>query len=207
MKPDYKDWAELRLPFTIFMVIFLLSVSTIIGSWIFKGNMLRAYQQQKQKFAAISRQYLAIDDKEAMINEYYPEFLALYENGVLGQEHRLNWIETLRVSNERIKLPGLTYSIAAQQKYSPDFNIDLGDFVLYSSTMDLHVNMLHEGDLLRLIDALNKDARGIFTINKCDITQLNDPIIKQRDAVNVKADCELQWLSIGRADGSEIKPS
>ncbi|RKZ44289.1 MAG: hypothetical protein DRQ58_11600, partial [Gammaproteobacteria bacterium] len=155
----------------------------------------------------ISQKYLAVDEDEEIIRQYYPEFIALYKKGFVGREHRLNWIETLRASSERVKLPGLAYSIYPQEEYSPGFSINMGRFALYSSVMRLSVDMLHEGDLLRLIKDMNEHVEGIFTITECNFKRSNRELIERRDATNITVDCELQWLNIRLADGAEIKLS
>ncbi len=169
--------------------------------------MLNEHKKNKSRFTTVSKQYLSVDKNEDIIRQYYPEFIRLYKEGIIGGEHRLNWIETLRSSSERIKLLGLTYSISPQEKHSPQFNINLGRFMLYGSTMKLGIDMLHEEDLLSLIKDINKHAEGMFTVTECIFTRKNKILVKSYDAKNIRADCELQWLNIKMGDGSEIKIS
>jgi hypothetical protein len=207
MRREDFDWPVVRFSFIIFMVLLLISTALVTGSWIFKKDMLKEYTMNKSRFNSISQKYLTVDEDEEIIRQYYPEFIALYKQGFVGREHRLNWIETLRASSERVKLPGLTYSIYPQQEYSPGFSINLGRFALYSSVMRLSVNMLHEGDLIRLVKDLNEHVEGIFKITECNFKRAHRELIERRDATNITADCELQWLNIRLADGTEIKLS
>ena len=207
MKRDELDWSVIKVSTLIFIVVLLVSLGLIAGSWMFKEDMLGEYKKNKRRFTSVSQKYLAVDEDERIIRQYYPEFIELYKKGVVGREHRLNWIETLRASSERIKLPGLRYGISPQEKYSPGFTVNLGKFALYGSTMKLNMNMLHEGDLADLIADLNKHAEGIFTISECKFFRSNKTLVEHGDGVNVKAECELQWLNIRMADGTEIKVS
>ena len=207
MRRDELDWSVIKFPAMIFIVVLLVSVALIYGSWIFKDDMFTEYKKNKAMFSSISQKYLSIDEDEKIIRQYYPEFIALYKKGIIGREHRLNWIETLRVSSERVKLSGLTYDISPQEEYSPEFNANLGKFALYSSTMKLNISMLHEGDLPSLIKDMNEQAEGIFTITKCRFIRPNKKLKESRDAKNITADCELQWINIRMADGTEIKLS
>ena len=207
MKRDDLDWSVIKVHTFTFIIILLVSLGMVIGSWSFKEDMLSEYKRNKLRFTSVSQKYLAVDEDEKIIRKYYPEFIDLYKNGVVGREHRLNWIETLRESSERIKLPGLRYTISSQQKYSPGFNVSLGKFLLYSSTMKLNISMLHEGDLSHLIKDMNEHAEGMFTITECEFTRSNKTLIEHRDATNINAECELQWLNIRKSDGTEIKLS
>jgi len=201
------DWPVIKIPIITFIVVLLVSLGIILGSWIFKEDMLSKYKRNKNRFTSISQKYLAVDEDERIIRKYYPEFIALYKKGIIGREHRLNWIETLRASNERIKLPGLRYSISPQEKYSPGFNVNLGKFALFSSSMSLTIDMLHEGDLVRLIRDMSEHAEGMFTITECRFMRTGNTISEKPDATNVSAECDLQWLNIRKADGTAIKLS
>jgi hypothetical protein len=207
MTRDELDWSVIKFSTIIFTAILLVSIALIVGSWTFKEDMFREYNKNKALFNSISQRYLAVDEDEKVIRQHYPEFIALYKKGLVGREHRLNWIETLRASSERIKLPGLTYGISPQETYTPGFNINLGRFALYSSAMKLNIGMLHEGDLSRLIIDLNEHADGMFTITECRFTRSSATLIERHDAKNVTANCKLEWLNIRMADGSEIKLS
>lgn len=207
MKRNDLDWSVIRVPTVTFIIILLVSLGMIIGSWSFKEDMLSEYKKNKIRFISVSQKYLATDEDERIIRKYYPDFIDLYKKGIVGREHRLNWIETLREASDRIKLPGLSYGISPQEKYSPEFNINLGKFALYSSTMKLNISMLHEGDLSRLIKDMNQHAEGIFTIKECRFRRSSKAIIEHRDATNINAECELQWLNIRMSDGTEIKLS
>lgn len=207
MTRDNLDWPVIRLSTITFIIILLISIALIAGSWTFKEDMLSEYRKNKVRFTSVSQKYLAVDEDEKIIRQYYPEFIALYKKGFIGREHRLNWIETLRASSDRLKLPGLTYSISPQEEHVPDFNTNLGKFALYRSSMKLNIKMLHEGDLPRLIKDLNKHAEGMFTVTECTFNRPSTTLIESRDAGNIIADCELQWLNIRMADGTEIKLS
>jgi hypothetical protein len=207
MRREDFDWPVVRFSFIIFMALLLVSSVLVTGSWMFKKDMLKEYTMNKSRFNSISQKYLTVDEDEEIIRQYYPEFIALYKQGFVGREHRLNWIETLRASSERVKLPGLAYKIYPQEEYSPGFSINMGRFALYSSTMRLSIDMLHEGDFLRLIKDMNEHVEGIFTITECNFKRANRELIERRDATNITADCELQWLNIRLADGTEIKLS
>ena len=60
---------------------------------------------------------------------------------------------------------------------------------------------------LRLIKDLDEHAEGIFTVTECTFNRSGTTLIESRDATNIRADCELQWLNIRMGDGTEIKLS
>ena len=207
MRREDFDWTILRGAISIFLISLLSGGFLIGGSWYFKNKMLLQYDKDKAQFQVISNKYLAVDEEEKLIREYYPEFVKLYKKGMLGLEQRLNWIETLRASGERIKLPALRYDIDSQSQYTPDFAINPGKYQIYSSNMKLTVDLLHEGDLLRLLDGLDEMALGTYNVSTCKLTRRSNTIQQITTSGNIAAECELRWFNIKKSDGREINLS
>jgi hypothetical protein len=208
MKAENKlDWSVLQGSVITFVVSIAISAALIGSTWYYKDKMHREYQMQKSRFQSISNQYLAVDQEEKLIRDYYPKFVELYNKGIIGQERRLTWIETLNNAEDRIKLPSITYDIASQNKYVPDYSLNIGNFQIYSSPMKLNMNLLHEGDLKKLLDALSTNAPGIYNVSNCKLRPSGQIILDDAKKGNVTAECELKWFNIKKSDGSEIKLS
>ena len=203
MKAEF-DWSVLKGPIIVFVICLLISGSLISGTWYFKEKMLKKYNADKRRFQTISNQYLAVDQEEQLIRQFYPKFIKLYEDGVIGQEQRLNWIETLRASGEYIKLPGLKYFITSQKQFTPDFAVNTGSFSIYSSPMKLNLSLLHEGDLQELLNALDKHARGLYNLSRCELAGKATVNLDNAGTGNITAECDLTWFNIKKSDGSEI---
>lgn len=206
MKANF-DWSILKGSIFVFIICLIFSSSLISGTWYFKENMLKKYNANNRKFQSISKQYLAVDQEEQLIRQYYPKFVQLYNKGIVGQEHRLNWIETLRASGNFIKLPSLKYNISSQNSFSPDYPVNTGSFKIFSSSMILNLDLLHEGDLRKLIMALDQRAQGAYNLSQCTLRQKNQIDLSNVTRGNISAECELRWFSIKKSDGSVINIS
>lgn len=198
------DWLVLKGPVSAFIICLILSAALIGGTWYFEEDMLKKYNSDNDRFQAVSKQYLAVDQEEKLIRKFYPKFVELYDKGIIGQEHRLNWIETLRASGEYIKLPGLRYNISSQVAYTPDYPVNTGSFRIYSSTMKLNLDLLHEGDFRQLLTALNQHAQGTYNLSKCIFHKTNPVDLTNITRGNISAECDLNWFSIKKSDGSVI---
>lgn len=198
------DWKILRGAISIFMVSIVISTSIIAGSVYFKSEMLFKFNKDNKQFKAISSRYLAVDEEKQLIKEFYPEFLELYKKGFLGREHRLNWIEVLRISGDRIKLPSLSYDIASQNQYVPDYSINTGGFQIFKSTMVLTMDLLHEGDLFRLLEDLDNKALGAYNVSECEFVRVSKELHDNAEQGNILTKCILNWFNIQKSDGSEI---
>ena len=193
----------------VFLVSLLASGSLITGAWYYDKQSQAKYNTEKRKFQNISNQYLAVDQEEQLVRQYYPDFVGLYNKGVLGQERRLNWIETLREAGTEIKLPSLKYQISTQVKYQPDYPHNAGSFMLYASTMKLNLDLLHEGDLRKLFERLDKEAEGIYNISKCTFRRAGSGQVNVENIskANIVSECDLRWFNIKKSDGSDINIS
>lgn len=206
MKAEKIDWPLLQGAIVAFVSGLVISGALIGGSWYYEDKMQVKYNKDKQLFQSVSSQYLQVDQEEGLINQYYPEFINLYNEGLLGQERRLNWIEVLRASSERIRLPALRYEIASQNQFTPDYPLNKGAFQIYNSTMKLNIDLLHEGDLPRLFEDLNAQAQGRYNVSKCSFRRLGDLKLNDSAQGNISVECELQWFNIKKSDGREINP-
>ncbi|MCZ6773047.1 MAG: hypothetical protein O7G83_13870 [Proteobacteria bacterium] len=196
MANNKPDWSILRGSLILFVVCVLASTAMLAGSFQFRQKMEREYQSNHSRFRNASQQYLAVDEEERIIEEFYPEFVRLYRAGLLGGERRLSWLETLREAGDAIKIPELTYKIEAQRPTKTDFDVRLGSYELYSSPMNLSIGLLHEGDLFQLLNALDRDALGQYSVRSCNFKMTEGEIKLDPHVANIKADCLLDWLTI-----------
>lgn len=203
MKLDDIDWRILRGSIITLVVSITVSAFMLYGSFYFQKSMYLEFSRNDARFRSISSRYLAVDGEEKLIRKYYPRFIELYRKGVIGKEQRLNWIEVLRQTGMDIHVPSLSYQIKSQDAYTPSYSISPGHFKLYSSEMTLNMRLLHEGDLFSILDRLNKNAKGIYSLNSCHMSP-NGTIVEKAGSPNINADCDLQWFTIKLANGKDI---
>lgn len=200
------DWSVLRGALIGFVL------SAVVGGALAGGG--HAFMQRKQldfnrnnaQFQGVSGKYLAVDEEEKQIRKFFPRFLEMYRQGIIGHEERLNWIEVLRDSGERLRIPSLNYEIRSQGVFAPSFPLDMGRYQLYSSEMTLNLQALHEGDLLRLLQLLDTRAAGLYSMHACRMNKINQVIdTGSADKANIAIRCEINWFTIKLSDGTEIK--
>jgi hypothetical protein len=199
------DWSILKGPLIIFSICLVVVISLIGTSYYFNINLNKEYKRNKNIFQSISRRYLDVDQEEKLLRDYYPKFVKLYNKGIIGREKRLNWIESLRQAGEKAQLPSLNYSISSQEEHIPEYSINYSGYTLYRSSMQLNLGLLHEGDLFKLLNYINRIADGTYTISECTFSMNGKDVQFEKTHVNVSASCLLYWISIDLAGGQEIK--
>ena len=149
-------------------------------------NLLNQARQQLQSSGM---------EKETII-QYLPMYNDLLAKGFIGEERRIEWIETLRQIHAQHKLFSIDYSIGLQERYKPSFLPNLGSFVLHRSVMSVKLDMLHEGDILALIDGLHEQTTP-FIVRDCEISRpVGAKVDAKNVAANMQANCEIDWLTL-----------
>ena len=206
MKREDIDWSVLRGALIGFVLSALVGGALAGGGHALMQRKQLEFTRNNAQFQGVSGKYLAVDEEEKQIKKYFPRFLELHRGGVIGKEERLNWIEVLRDAGERLRIPSLNYEIRSQATFAPSFPLTLGRYQLYSSEMTLSVQMLHEGDLLHLLQLLDTRAAGLYSMYACRMSKVNQVIdVGSADKGNVAVQCEINWFTIKLSDGTEIK--
>ena len=194
------DWRALRG--SIVLLAFALAMATAAaGSAIrFHDEALRGYEREKGRLETIRSRYRTIDEQKRLIETWLPAFRALQAAGVIGEEGRLAWVETLRAVAARVRLPSLRYRIEPRTAYEAGPDLDTGAYRPFSTVARLEAGLLHEGDLERLIQELaNRDA-GLYRVERCDVRRAGPSFVMRPDAINLAVECDLRWITLARTE-------
>lgn len=206
------DWRKLSGALAGLGLALLAAALAPAASYYFYREARAEFSQNKAQFEAERARHLALGEQAALLTAHYPAFTALSRQGLVGPEQRLNWIETLGRAGPELGLPRLEYEIGARQAleadYGPDHELDHGSgraaYRVYKSELRLSLGLLHEADLLRLFDYLDRHARGHYTVRTCRLQQPAGAIRIAPEAANLTADCRLEWRTLNLPDGGDM---
>ncbi len=196
MKLAEVDWGILRGALILLVICVAIGAGLMSTSYSFWEKQDRAYSAAHSAMLGARTQYHSIDEEEKIIEAYFPVYRDLESKGIIGKERRLDWIDNLRGAAQRVELPALSYLIDSQERFKTDLPFQLGSYQIYSSSMKLDLGLLHEEDLSALLNDLDRHAGGLYTVVDCDLRRSQPTFVKKPDAVNLKAACDLQWLTI-----------
>lgn len=145
-------------------------------------------KQARNKAAAL---FNHVETEKRDIRAYEPQFLALRQRGLIGEENRLAWIETICHSQEERKLLTISYDISARQVLKAPPTLAMGTLQLRGTPMRLQMDLLHEMDMLNLLADLRQS--GYFAVHDCSIK-------RSTAAATLSAECGLLWLTLGNTD-------
>jgi len=196
MKLSEVDWSVLRGSLILLVVSALIIGAALSVSYRFWNKQDIVLKRANSALYSARGQYRALDDEEDIIATYLPRYASLEEEGIIGREHRLDWIDVLRETARTVNVPRLEYAIDAQHAFDVGWDLGVGDYAVYASSMRLHLGLLHEGDLLRFLADLSKNISGLFGVSGCDMRRAGEAIKNQPRASNVNVTCVLKFITI-----------
>ena len=197
MKLDSQDWLKLQTPLGLLGLVLMLIALMLAFAQNYNTAQEQLLQSQQNLLSAARQRYQSSGMEKETSKEYLPQYQALINKGFVGEERRIEWVEALREQHKNNKLFGIKYSISQQQEYKPSFAPSVGGFMLHRSIMKLDLDMLHEGDILKLTESLSAENTAPFMLRDCEITRLNaGGALSNQLIANLHAQCELDWLTM-----------
>ncbi len=195
MKAADIEWSMIRGALIALAIALVVSIGMLSASYQLWESADKSLKSVERQLRAARDEFRTIDEQEAMIATFYPQFQELERQGIIGRERRLDWIENLSRADENLKLPKLAYSIDTQELFSTEFPLAGGAYKLYASKMNLNLGLLHGQDLFSLLSWLDEDAQGHYSVDSCGlIRHLDDPGSPKQ--AHVTSNCQLRWYTI-----------
>ena len=169
MKLAASDLKRLRLPIAACMALAAAGVASYFAATDY-------LQKAKNLAAATAAQRIDVQAKLASANEEEREikanlqqYQALAARGIIGEEKRLDWIDTITaIKNER-RLFNIGYSIEPQKELDYPGFARGGGVKFVFSRLKIEMPLLHEEDLLNFIDDLTKRGKSYLSARSCDV--------------------------------------
>jgi len=191
------DWHYLKKAILLFVIAIVFSVLIGFGGNYFESKMYDNYQQSVSTLRSTHNLYKNMVNDLNLLEQYRSKFGSYKASGLVGEERRLSWIESLESTNKVIKLPTLTYNLLPQEDFiRPGFQTQR-NVVVKSSPMELNMGMLHEEDLFAVLEGLRHSIKNLFTVDSCAFRRLGG-IERSLDTkrANIQTNCVIRWVTI-----------
>jgi hypothetical protein len=189
------DWQKLKREVQIFIGALLFAL-LLAGALLFMHQQTHTHWQQagNQQRQATMR-YQTASNQKLLLEQYQQRFTTLKNSNVLGEEQRIDWVETIQASSTRHAIPSVKFSL--DQRTTATLPDDVTGIAVYLSKMHLEMNLLHEGDLYHLFADLDASAQGKYGIKSCALKregqQTSDNVISS----SLNSTCDLYWYTMG----------
>lgn len=196
-----QDWKVLRSP-----MLALGLALVIVGLMAYYADQYHKKQEQallveEQAYRQAHQQYQTSGQEKETIIQYLPVYQTLISQGFIGEERRIEWIETLRQAHQDYKLLEINYDISEQAKAPQTYLPAVAELALHQSSMKLELGLVHEGDLLNLLTELQSKFKS-FIVNECEIKRVGQLDIRVDDVrENMRANCQIDWFTLRDVKG------
>jgi len=203
-------WADIDWKY-VFQDTFWPALSMMLAAFVLVASLWFVDIEQSSYSRFSSSRHAMNDDydellyRKRLVNRYYQRYEFFYEQGFVGSENRLDWIETLRDIATQIGLPSMTYSLEPQRDVVAPVGQMLGDntISIKQSTFELEMGLVHELDLLRFIARLESEVPGLLKIDRCRLVRESGKAELSAIDANLVANCSVVMFSVITADVAE----
>ena len=141
------DLKRLRMPLAVAIMLLVLSAASLIASTYYLDEARTARDATRLSRVAAQERVLRVAEEERGIRDDLVYYEQMRQRGIVGEQSRLDWIESIaRIKNDR-RLFEIRYNFDAQKPLDYPGLVATGaaDFVV--SRLKLDMLLLHEGHL------------------------------------------------------------
>lgn len=202
-----QDLEALRVPLIVLAATLLAATALVYFSGAVLDNAKQRLVTRDNDLKQARLRIQNAGEEKEMISRYLTGYQQLARVGFVGDEQRINWLDSLRIANEEARIFGVEYDISAQRPYAYASEFSPGQLLLQESVMHLRFRLLHEEDLPRFFDALASRGGGLYTIDQCTMRRVKTGEAEKtlQFQPNLTAECDLRWLTVKPAPPPEKK--
>ncbi|MGC2518787.1 MAG: hypothetical protein WA373_06735 [Burkholderiales bacterium] len=203
MKIAREDLKRLRLPAIIAAALIVLGAAAIVVSEHYLASAKTASAAARaQRIAAQDRMSKA-SEEEREIRASIVFYKKMQDQGMIGSENRLDWIESITRIKARRKLFEINYHIEAQKPLDYPGVTSSGATVFVVSRVKLDMTLLHEEDLLNFLSDLQNAGKSLVSVRRCSTARLDRGGLTASQTLlpRLRSECQIDLitLKVGKA--------
>ena len=209
MNISRNDLRHLRVPIALAILLSALGAACF-GVSKYYLDAARAVRDASRLTRVGAQERMAkVAEEEREIRENLVHFERMQKLGMVGEQSRLDWIESIaKIKNAR-KLFEIRYTIDAQSSvdYPGVIATNAADFVV--SRMRLNMLLLHEGDLLNFLTDLQAAGKAHVSVRRCTVTRVDRgaPLSATALQPRLRAECQVDLVSVRAIKPADEKSS
>ena len=195
MKFSTQDLSRIRGSLIVLALALALGAAAVYGSnkLLKDARQSRAAADRERTEATGKLERVKVERED--LQGYYQQYQVLVARDVIGPERRLDWIEAIEKIRSQQNVFSVKYNLGPQKTLSTAAAPTSGGFNLNLSGMTLDLGLLHEEQLLDFLDALRAEAKGMYLLERCNLTRIGSAQ-EIKFAPNLRAECSLGWITL-----------
>jgi len=192
------DLKQLRVPLALAVLLSALGAACLATSGYYLDAAKSARDASRLARVGAQERMAKVAEEEREIRENLLHYERMQRDGMVGEQNRLDWIESIaRIKNQR-KLFEIRYNIEAQSTLDYPGIIATGaaDFVV--SRVKLNMLLLHEGDLLNFLSDLQSAGKAHVSVRRCSVTRIERGAAPSATGLQprLRAECQVDLVSV-----------
>lgn len=188
-------------------IAFLVIMATLGAGLVWSALQLKKSSEKSFKTATTARSEIQTKlararEEQAELHDKINRFQALKTRGYIGAEQRLDWIEAIARIKAARRIFKLEYEFAPQRPVDAAIlpgGANAGGFEIMSSPMRLQAHLLHEGELLALLDDIRNSVQALIQVRSCSMERITPATASRTSSAQLKAECALEWITLKEA--------
>ena len=196
------DWELLRRPLGLLLLSAMLSGSLAGIAALARGQLQRQAQAEQAALADRAARNQRAAESATLLAAHGNHVAALRQQGFLGEEQRLTWVEALKAWQDARQIENLRYHFEPRRPWLAPGTEDApegggGAGALFFTKAHVGAQLLHEGDWLALFTQLDAQARGQYTVDQCQLRRLAAGGGRGAAADGgLEMACDLRWYTL-----------
>jgi len=194
------DLKRLRVPFLAAAVLVALGIASLVTSDHYLDAAKNVRDAMRQSRVAAQERVSKVSEEEREIRENLVYYEQMRRRGMVGEQNRLDWIDSIAKIKSDRKLFEIKYSIEAQKPLDyPGVAAGGTEFVV--SRMRLEMMLLHEEDLLDFLDDMQAAGKAYIAVRQCSVARIERGTAPTATALQPRlhAECQVDLVSVKRA--------
>jgi hypothetical protein len=199
MKVEPRTARALTLPAIAAAAMVALGVAAVFASNHFLGMVRSERQAAADERRAAQEKLARATSEEREIRDKLVDYKKLLERGIIGDEQRLDWVDTIGQIKAARKIYDIKYAISPQKSFEiQGAGPAGGDVEFRVSELKLDMQLLHEEDMLAFLEDLQRQLKTHVMVRSCSMQRLDRGGGFERSGANprLRADCVLDLVTI-----------
>lgn len=199
MKLDAKDFKRLQWAIAMLVIMAAAGGGALWSTQQLKKSSEKAFKEAVAARADIQTRLARARDEQAELRDKIGRFEALKARGYIGPERRLDWIEAIARIKAARRISKLDFDFAPQRPVEAGLlpgGAAAGGFQIMASRMQLQVHLLHEGELLVLLQDIRNAVQALIQVRSCSIDRIAPGAATRGSNAQLKAECTLEWITL-----------
>ena len=157
------------------VIIFLILTALLVAAWYGYGEIqkeLAAQEKPKiQKLNSLQSQVKFLQQQVKLYQEYGDKYQELVKKGLVKQQDRVFWTDSLIKLKDEYLIPELSFSFSPEKPLSNGqfSKIRLPNGMFFYSDVKLKMSLQHEEDLVRVFESISQNISPLYLVNSCDM--------------------------------------